>query len=178
VSIKHAILGLLVQGPLHGYGLKAAYEESLVPGAALNIGQVYPTLDRLQADGLVTVEVVAQQERPDRKVYTLTEAGRKELEGWLGTPTRAEVDLRNEAYLKIVLAWRLHRAGGVSPLTVIDTERRGCLSRLHELTAARDRADREQAGLPTRLLLDMAVLRLNAFHQWLDRCEETIRQEL
>lgn len=174
MSIKHAILGLLADGPLHGYGLKAAYEESLVPGAALNIGQVYPALDKLQADGQVTVEVVTQQERPDRKVYTLTDAGRRELEGWLATATRPEIDLRNESFLKIVLAWRLRRAGGRGdPLDVIDAERSGCVARLHELTAARDRA----VALPERLLLEMAVTRLSAFHRWLDRCEELIREE-
>src|SRR5262245_4019178 len=75
LSIKHASLGLPADGPLDGYGLKAAYEAELVPGAALNIGQVYPALDKLQADGLVTVDVVPQEDRPDRKVYTLTEAG-------------------------------------------------------------------------------------------------------
>lgn len=178
MSIKHAILGLLSGGPLHGYGLKAAYEEHLVPGATLNIGQVYPALEKLQNDGQVTVEVVAQSERPDRKVYTLTDAGRHELETWLDTPSRPDVDLRNETYLKLMLAWRLSQIapGSVDPLVVVDTERRSCLARLHELTAARARAEKEKAALPTLLLLDLAVLRLNALHQWLDRCEESFRQ--
>src|SRR6516165_12797458 len=47
LSIKHAILGLLAGGPLHGYDLKTAYEGDLVPAAQLNFGQVYTTLDRL-----------------------------------------------------------------------------------------------------------------------------------
>src|SRR5205823_328639 len=65
LSIKHAILGLLAGGPLHGYDLKAAYESDLVPAARLNYGQVYTTLDRLHRDGLVVPEVVSQSERPD-----------------------------------------------------------------------------------------------------------------
>jgi DNA-binding PadR family transcriptional regulator len=184
LSIKHAILGLLTDGPLHGYGLKAAYEGELVPGAALNIGQVYPALDKLQADGHVTVEVVSQSERPDRKVYTLTEAGRRELEAWLRSEPRQEVDLRNETFLKLMLAWRLNRrkpgasarAPHVSPIEVLDAERRSCLERLHDLTEARERAEQDGADLPTLLLLDLAISRLNAFHQWLDHCEEMFRQ--
>jgi len=178
VSIKHAILGLLADGPLHGYGLKAAYEGELVPGASLNIGQVYPALDRLQADGHVTVEVVSQTERPDRKVYTLTEAGRKELRSWLSTPGRVEVDLRNETFLKLMLAWRLSRWPGstVDALAILDAERRVCLDRLHELTQARAREEKEQARGETLLLLELAILRLEAFHKWLDRCEETFRR--
>jgi len=47
LSLKYAILGLLSEGPRHGYELKALYDEALVPSAKLNFGQVYPTLDRL-----------------------------------------------------------------------------------------------------------------------------------
>jgi DNA-binding PadR family transcriptional regulator len=176
---------------LHGYGLKAAYEGDLVPGVALNIGQVYPALDRLQAEGHVTVEVVRQSERPDRKVYTLTDAGRRELEAWLGSPSRPDLDLRNETFLKLMLAWRLRRAAGrgahpgagrngaapvtADPMQVLDAERRACRERLHEVSDHRARAEAEGAALATLLLLDLAVLRLNAFHQWLGHCEEMLR---
>ena len=173
MSIEHAILGLLTAGPLHGYGLKAAYEEQLVPGASLNIGQVYPALEKLRQDGLVTAEVAA---RADRRVYALTEAGRRELESWLQAPSRPEVGPRNETYLKLVLAWRLAQGapGSADPLAVLDAERRVIVARLHELTAARARAEQEGA-LPALLLLDLAVLRLDAFQRWLDRCEERLR---
>lgn len=178
MSIRHAILGLLSEGPLHGYGLKAAYEEGLVPGAALNIGQVYPALERLQADGHVTSEVVAQSERPDRKVFTITDAGRKELAAWLAAPAPRESDLRNETYLRIALAWRLRkRRGDADPFAVIAQARRETLKVLHELTAGREQAQREGGALPELMLLELAILRQNALHQWLDRCEEMLRRE-
>src|SRR5205085_753781 len=119
-------------GPLHGYGLKAAYESELVPNTTLNIGQVYPALDKLEEAGHVTSEKVAQTERPDRKVYTLTDAGRRELESWLSAPSRQEVDVRNETFLKLMLAWRLARSGPggeIGPLEVLEAERRLCLER-------------------------------------------------
>jgi DNA-binding PadR family transcriptional regulator len=176
VSVKHAILGLLIDGPLHGYGLKAAYEKELVPGAVLNIGQVYQALDKLEPYGLVTVEVVPQSERPDRKVYTLTPAGQRELEAWLAAPSERGLELRNESFLKLVLAWRLSRRPGagvaVDPVAVLDGERRVCLEQLHELTAARARAEREGAALPAKVLLELAIQRLTAFHRWLERAEE------
>jgi DNA-binding PadR family transcriptional regulator len=178
LSIKHAILGLLTGGPLHGYGLKSAYEEHLVPGATLNIGQVYPALDKLQTDGQVTVEVVAQSERPDRKVYTITDAGRKELQEWLAAPSRQEVDPRNETYLKLMLAWRLSRQspGSADPFAILDSERRACLSRLSEFGAARAKAEKDGEGLPALLLLDLTIRRLNAFQEWLEHCEEAFRR--
>ena len=73
MSIKHALLGLLANGPLHGYDLKAAYEQELVPESHLNYGQVYTTLERLSRDGLVTHDVVRQAERPDKKKHLTTD---------------------------------------------------------------------------------------------------------
>src|SRR5207253_970884 len=125
------ILGLLAGGPLHGYQLKAAFERELAsgpPSGPLNFGQVYSTLDRLERDEMVQPEVVAQEERPDKKVYALTSAGQKELREWLATPTRIDLDLRNETYLKLMLARRLT---GADPLEVLAVERRECFRMLH-----------------------------------------------
>jgi DNA-binding PadR family transcriptional regulator len=174
MSIKHAILGLLAGGPRHGYDLKLAYEEEVAPSTSLNFGQVYTTLERLERDGLVRPEVVPQDVRPDKKVYALTEAGRKVLRGWLAAPTRQDLDLRNEAFLKLMLARRLPDA---DPLAVLANERRECMERLHEVTGARDQAEKEGSGTATLLLLDLAILRLEAFLKWLDRCEETLSRE-
>jgi DNA-binding PadR family transcriptional regulator len=145
-----------------------------VPSGQLNFGQVYTTLDRLQRDGLVAHEVVSQSERPDKKVYALTEAGRKELHEWLSTPSRLELDLRNETFLKLMLARRLDDA---DPLAVLATERWACFERLHEVTQSRARAGRDRETLQTLLLLDLAVLRLEAFLKWLERCEEALKKE-
>jgi DNA-binding PadR family transcriptional regulator len=174
MSIKYAILGLLADRPLHGYELKAAYEEDLVPATQLNYGQVYTTLERLARDGLVAHQVVSQAERPDKKVYALTAEGRKQLEAWLQGPSQLDLDLRNETFMKLALARRLRHA---DPLRVLAVERRSCFERLHEVAQARARAEKEKASLQTTLLLDLAVLKLEAFLKWLDRCEEILKPE-
>jgi DNA-binding PadR family transcriptional regulator len=181
VSIKHAILGLLAGGPLHGYDLKAAFESELAPGDTLNFGQVYTTLDRLHRDGLVSPEVVTQTERPDRKVYSLTEEGRRELADWLGKPTTPDLGLRDETFLKLMLARRLARAGGgavtADPFRVLAAERRACLGRLHDVAGRQAQAEQEGAPLAQRLLLELEALRLDALHRWLEHCEEQLRRE-
>jgi DNA-binding PadR family transcriptional regulator len=151
--------------------LKAAYESELVPAGQLNYGQVYATLERLSRDGLVGHEVVSQSERPDKKVYALTEVGRSQLREWLTTPSPVDLDLRNETFLKLTLALRLK---GVDVHKVLAVERRACFARLHEVTQARARADKEGASVQTILLLDLAVVRLEAFLKWLERCEEVL----
>jgi DNA-binding PadR family transcriptional regulator len=174
MSIKHAILGLLAGGPLHGYDLKAAYEAELVPTTQLNYGQVYTTLERLERDGLVAHEVVSQAERPHKKVYALTREGRRQLQQWLAAPSPPDLDLRNETFVKLILARRLK---GADPFAVLATERRAGFERLHEVAQARARAAKEEAALPAVLLLDLAVLRLEAFLNWLERCAEALREE-
>jgi DNA-binding PadR family transcriptional regulator len=145
-----------------------------VPATQLNYGQVYTTLERLHRDGLVTPELVTQAERPDKKVYALTEQGRRELREWLASPSRLDLDLRNETYLKMMLARRLK---GADPLKVVAVERTSCFERLHEVTGARARAEKEGASVQTILVLDLAVLRLEAFLKWLERCEEVLKRE-
>jgi DNA-binding PadR family transcriptional regulator len=174
MSIKHAILGLLAGGPLHGYDLKEAFESEVAPSTTLNYGQVYTTLDRLHQDGLVKPELVAQEQRPDKKVYALTDAGQKELREWLATPSKQDRDPRNETFLKLMLARRLR---GASPLEVVALERREGFARLHEITLARSEAERQKRDLPALLLLDLAALRLEAFLKWLDHCEELLARE-
>jgi DNA-binding PadR family transcriptional regulator len=164
----------LSNGPLHGYDLKAAYEQELVPESHLNYGQVYTTLERLSRDGLVTHDVVRQAERPDKKVYELTREGRQELQEWLTTPSRLDLDLRNETYLKLMLARRLK---GSDPHEVLAIERRSCFERLHEVSQTRARAEKEGAPLHAVLLLELAVLQLEAFLKWLDRCEGFLKRE-
>ncbi len=174
MSIKHAILGLLASGPLHGYELKTAYEEELVPGAQLNFGQVYKNLERLSRDGLVSLDVVRQDVRPDKKVYGLTEAGREELDRWIGEPADLPIERRDETFLKLVLARRID---GTDPLRVIEVERRSCLDRLHEIVGAKARGGDENTELSTLMLLDLAALRLEAIIKWLDNCEEALRRQ-
>ncbi|MGB2984873.1 MAG: PadR family transcriptional regulator [Phycisphaerae bacterium] len=174
LSLKYAILGLLADGPLHGYELKARYDGELVPSGKLNFGQVYPTLDRLQRDGWVEHDVVSQQERPDKKVFGLTDEGRRQLGVWLETPTKLSLETRNETFLKLMLA---RRTAQFDPLKVLKVEKRACFARLHEVTQARAKARELREPLQTILLLDLAVLRLEAFMKWLENCDEQLRRE-
>lgn len=172
MSIQHAMLGLLARGPRHGYELKSDYEKELAPGTRLNYGQVYQSLDRLDRAGWVARDVIHQATRPDRKVYSLTDSGREELDRWIATPVESSVDARDETFLKLVLARRLE---GTDPFRVIEAERRACLARLHEIVGARAR--NEDSDLATEMLLDLAALRQEAVIQWLDHCEESLRRE-
>ena len=83
MSLEHAILGFLRYGPLSGYDLKKAFDVSVHHFWSADQGQIYRTLTRMAKREWVEMEIVHQTDRPNRKVYCLTEAGEEELRQWL-----------------------------------------------------------------------------------------------
>ena len=86
MSLDHAILGFLRYGPLSGYDLKERFDLSVQHFWPADQSQIYRILAKLDQQGYTRVKVVEQENRPDRKVYTITKAGREELHRWLTTP--------------------------------------------------------------------------------------------
>src|SRR5689334_5240155 len=128
--MRFPLLALLATGPAHGYELKAQLEQRF--GAVLpplNAGQIYTTLSRLERDGLVDDDAVAQNGRPNKRVYRLTELGRTELRGWVAEATPA-TRLKDDFFMKLVLA----RAAKIAdPLVLIDRQRDAYLQSLRDL---------------------------------------------
>ena len=86
MRLRHAILGLLSHQPQSGYDLNRAFTSSVVYFWYADQSQIYRTLDRLEADGAISTRVIPQSGRPDRRVHSLTESGRAELDAWLMSP--------------------------------------------------------------------------------------------
>ena len=107
VAIQHAVLSFLADGPSYGYEIKTNFEKAVGPQwGGLNIGHVYQILERLSRDGLVTSRTVSQDVRPDRTVYKITAAGRRELDSWLAEPTTRTAGYRDDFILKVLAAGR------------------------------------------------------------------------
>jgi len=102
VAIKYAILGLLHYTDLHGYRIKKHIERSFGHMWSVNYGQIYPALKQLKDDGLVTMREVNQEaERgPGRKLYSLTESGRREFARWLAESPERGMMLRDPFLLR------------------------------------------------------------------------------
>lgn len=86
MSLDHAILGFLQCGPMSGYDLKAVFDLSVQHFWPADQSQIYRTLSRTAESGWASVEVVEQEDRPDRKIYHITDSGEAELHRWLSTP--------------------------------------------------------------------------------------------
>jgi DNA-binding PadR family transcriptional regulator len=163
---QEAVLALLAKEPSHGYELRARLQQALGPlGEALNAGQIYVTLTRLEKAGLVTVELAAGvADRPDRKVYALTPEGQQRVSDWLSEVSWPKPDL-TEFHLKLIAAAAARLA---DPLTIVNAQRSELLRRLRDAQRA---ALAEPKGSDAGLLLEGIVLRLQADLRWLEACE-------
>jgi DNA-binding PadR family transcriptional regulator len=106
MSLEHAILGFLNYKPFSGYDLKKAFDTSVQHFWPADQSQIYRTLARLADRGLAEQEVVKQEDRPDRKVYHITEEGKAELGRWLTTPL-PQRDVREATLIQVFFAGQL-----------------------------------------------------------------------
>jgi DNA-binding PadR family transcriptional regulator len=162
--VREVLLALLARESSHGYQLRARLALALGPLArALNDGQVYVTLGRLEKAGLLSSRRVGQTDRPDRKVYELTPAGRDQVQQWLHD-TSWRKSAPAEFHLKLVAA---AAAGLADPIGIVDQQRRELLVALGQAQRA---ALAEPDGSVAALLLEGVVLRLQADLRWLEAC--------
>jgi PadR family transcriptional regulator, regulatory protein AphA len=106
MSLKHAILGFLQYKPFSGYDLKKAFDTSVRHFWPADQSQIYRTLAQLADEGWAEVEVVPQEDRPDKKEYHITEAGRAALVEWLRTPLPHE-DHRTASLIQVFFAGQM-----------------------------------------------------------------------
>jgi len=167
MSIRHGLLALLERGPMHGYQLRSAFEESTGATWSLNIGQVYTTLSRLERDGLV-------RPLPDndggQRPYEITEAGRTALSDWFATPISRADRPRDELSIKLALAIT---TPGVDVRAVMQTQRTATMRALQEYTRLKT-GEPNPADLAWRLVLDAMIFQTEAEVRWLDHCEASL----
>ncbi|MFD8717768.1 helix-turn-helix transcriptional regulator [Streptomyces sp. NPDC059629] len=157
MPLHHAVLALLTQRPNHGYELKARFEETIGPQwGGLNIGHLYQILERLVRDGYVSRSQVTQADRPDKNLYTLTEAGEAELRTWATTSWVRVGGFRDELFLKLLGAAAL---GPQALTTLIEAQRQTYLSELAGL--ARQRRAHTDEPL-VAILIDAAIAHTKA----------------
>lgn len=165
--LSQALLGLLARGRSHGYELKGALERAFGGRWEINFGQLYTTLGRLERDGLV--EVVAEDsEGRGKRTYALTKAGRAELNAWLDRPVERADWLKDEFFVKLVVR---HLAGYGDAAALVAAQRQTDLQRLREL---RTLAHETEDSPFTSLLLESAMLHLQADLRWLDLCDQRL----
>ena len=164
--MQEVVLALLAKEPSHGYELRARLQDALGPlGEAMNAGQIYVTLTRLEKAGLITAQrVESAPDRPDRKVHALTPEGQQRVAQWI-SELSWQKPAPTEFHLKLVAA---DAAGLADPVGIVHAQRNMLLQGLRDAQRA---ALDEPAGSVAGLLLEGVVLRLQADLRWLEACE-------
>jgi len=169
MSVRHALLALLSEGPKYGLQLRHEFEERTGEVWPLNVGQVYTTLQRLERDGFI--ESDGEDMAGPQKAFRITSAGSAELATWLNTPPDLSAPPRDELVIKVLVAIRVP---GVEVAEVIQTHRRHVVELMQEWTRVKREAGADELNLP--LVVDAELFRLDAVILWLDAADARLRR--
>jgi DNA-binding PadR family transcriptional regulator len=169
MSVRHALLALLAEGPKYGLQLREEFEARTGEVWPLNVGQVYTTLQRLERDGLVQSDDAAQD--GPQKAFRITADGEAELAGWLRTPPDMTAPPRDELVMKVLVAMRVP---GTNVHDVIQVHRRYLVELMQQWTRIKE-AEAE-FDLSLALVVDAELFRLDAVIRWLDAADGRIKR--
>jgi DNA-binding PadR family transcriptional regulator len=169
VSVRHALLAFLSEGPKYGLQLRQEFEARTGEVWPLNVGQVYTTLQRLEREGLVESEGVVGEGR--QKGFHITEDGEAELTKWLRTPPDFSSPPRDELVIKVLVAFKLP---GVDVHDLIQVHRRYLVELMQQWTRLKE--DESRFDLQFALVVDAEIFRLDSLVRWLDTADGRLKR--
>jgi DNA-binding PadR family transcriptional regulator len=169
MSIRHALLALLAEGPKYGLQLRQEFESRTGEVWPLNVGQVYLTLQRLERDELIESDGLGRD--GPQKTFRITPAGTGELDVWLRTPPDLASPPRDELVIKVLVAVRLP---GVDVTELVQAHRRHVVELMQKYTHIKAESGSDDVSLP--LVVDAELFRLEGVVRWLDAAEARIGQ--
>ena len=172
VNIWHFVLGMLTKQPMSGYDIKRFLKTLSWLIGSPSFGSLYPALRGLLEDGLVTVDLVPRPERQPRKIYTITELGREDLQAWIDRPVAPDASLKAFA-MRLVLASNFSRAGLLSHLHQRRAQVAVHKSQLEERIASQG----ENSDFGQSLALEYGLTLARAEYAWLQDALDSLSLE-
>lgn len=174
LSPEFVLLGLLSQGPAHGYELHQKLATELGQVWRLSQSQIYNILNRLEGKEYIKGTRQEQEKLPARRSFQLTHTGRQRFESWLASPSRSSARaIRVEFITRLYFAFALDPDLASQLIEAQIAETRDGLERLQAL----------QEGLPSeqlfnRMGLDLRIRQLKSILDWLASCQENLSSSL
>jgi DNA-binding PadR family transcriptional regulator len=167
MSVRHALLALLHEGPSYGLQLRQEFEARTGEVWPLNVGQVYTTLQRLERDELVESEGADGPQ----KSFRITAEGERELDAWLRTPAELDAPPRDELVIKVLIALAMP---DVDVRELLQVHRRHVVELMQHYTRIKGSASPQDVGLA--VVADAELFRLEAVVRWLDATEGRLKR--
>ena len=164
MSVRHALLALLSEGPKFGLQLREEFEARTGEVWPLNVGQVYATIQRLERDRLI--ESDDEVESGPQKRFKITPDGEGALEEWLRTPPEIVPPPRDELVIKVLVALTVPE---VDVHEVIQAHRTYLVGIMQQYT--RLKGDTSQDEVEQALIIDAELFRIEAVIRWLDTAD-------
>jgi len=181
--LKYILLGGLSYQPLTGYQLKQFVDSSAKHFWHAQTSQIYRTLDALEKEGLLTSQIQEQDDRPDRRLYQITAAGRADLQLWLTKPMTEIAPTKDALLVRLFFATHLDKETLLMQLRLQRSLHQRQLSLYkNEIPALIDKSHQQRPELKLDVLMwDMTrrngELIEEAYVQWLDETIHRIETE-
>jgi PadR family transcriptional regulator AphA len=164
VSPENALLGILMTGPKHGYELHGYMSARMNEFWQLSMSQIYALLKRLEREGCIISKQEWQENRPARKIFSLTQTGKRRFLSWVQSPVQHVRDFRIEFMAKLFFIRELHLRQGNS---LIDRQ----IEVLQEKIGGIEGAKEKITDGFERVLFSFKTAQTSAVLKWLHECK-------
>ena len=182
MSLPHGVLGFLNYGSMSGYDLAKAFSSSVQFFWNAQNSQIYLVLDKLEKQGLVTHELIVQTDKPSKKLYSITEAGKTEFLRWLAAPNESiSAEFKSAFLMKVFFSGNRSPAENIAMFrTFIDD----CRSVLGSMASIPDSIRRYSQDTPAEAPLywefdaNFGYSYVKMCMEWAERCVEKLEAML
>lgn len=182
MSLQYAILGLLNYDSMTGYDIKKMFDESINNFWAASISQIYRELGTLEGKGYLTSVIQQQNDRPDKKIYSITDSGKAEFKSWIANfPEKLSKEKRDEFSLRIFFGSNLSKEELIKQFQhFIDEKQRSldevnCLYKISEQYVLKMKLFNNEE-IYWRFILRRAHMTLETLISWAKECIEELEK--
>lgn len=185
MSLSYAMLGLLTYRPMTGYSLKKIFDKSIYGVWTASLSQIYRELANLEKKGYVSSNIQKQEDRPDKKIYTITEDGEMAFGKWLADfPENFSFPKRDEFMLRVFFGSRLEKNELIKEFKRFISQKQAHLETLTEIeknfkkyvgTFQMESPEKEE--LFWHFTVRRAVMSLEVAIKWAEECIEELEHE-
>ena len=178
MSLAHGVLGFLNYGSMSGYDLAKAFSSSVQFFWNAQNSQIYLVLDKLEKQGFATHELVIQTDKPSKKLYSITDAGRTEFLRWLAAPNESiSVEFKSAFLMKVFFAGNRTPAENVAMFKTFIDDCRSVLTSMGSIPGSVERYSQEvpaEAPLYWQFDADFGYSYIKMCIEWAERCIEKL----